>query len=94
MDDSVLAILGFVAACILLAVAALRFGVDSRGLTRESPLPGDPVVRIAPDFGRHGRELLTLEAFREHARMRTAWRVASGAWEPLRHSPGLKDSWA
>jgi hypothetical protein len=42
VDDGVLGILGFVALFVLLDVAALRFGVDSRRLTREPPLPGSP----------------------------------------------------
>jgi hypothetical protein len=53
MDDSVLAFLGFVGIFVVLDVASLRFGVDSRRLTRELPLPGEPVVRISPDNGRH-----------------------------------------
>ena len=67
MDDSVLAFLGFVAVFVVLAVAALRFGVDSRRLTHERPLPGDSVVRRSPDIDRHGRALLSLEACREDA---------------------------
>jgi hypothetical protein len=62
MDESVLAFLGFVGIFVVLDVAALHFGVDSRGLTRELPLPGEPVVRNSPDHGRHQCALLTLEA--------------------------------
>lgn len=65
MDDIVLAFFGFVSVFVVLAVAALRFGVDSRRLTRELPLPGEPVVRVPPDIGRHRRAPLTLEALRE-----------------------------
>ena len=46
MDDGVLEILGFIFIFIALDVAALRFGVDSRRLTPERPLPGDPVIRL------------------------------------------------
>jgi hypothetical protein len=67
MDDSVLAFFGFVTVFVVLAVAALRFGVDSRRLTRERPLPGEPVVRIPFGIGRHPRAPLTLEALREHS---------------------------
>ncbi len=66
MDDGVLGILGFVLIIIALDVAALRFSVDSRSLTRELPLPGDPVVRISPDIGRHVRAMQTREALRDH----------------------------
>ena len=78
MDGSVLAILGFVAALIVLDVAALRFGVDSRSLTCESPMPGEPGVCISPDLRRHRRAMLTLEAFRKRARVNVAWRVTAG----------------
>jgi hypothetical protein len=67
MDDGVLGFLGFVAILIVLDVAALRFGVDSRRLTREPPLPGDPVARIPPDAGRRARGLLTFAALRANA---------------------------
>jgi hypothetical protein len=53
--DAVLALLCFVGGFAVLAVAALRFGVDSRTLTRELPLPGEPDARFAPDIGRHLR---------------------------------------
>lgn len=43
MDDGVLWLLGLLAIFVLLDIAALRFGVDSRGRAREEPLPGEPV---------------------------------------------------
>jgi hypothetical protein len=67
MDDIVLAFLGFVAVFVVLAVAALRFGVDSRSLTRERPLPSESVVRVPPDISRYRRALLARDALREHA---------------------------
>jgi hypothetical protein len=78
MDGSVLAILGFVAAFVVLDVAALRFGGGWRSLTRELPMPGEPVFCIPPDVLRHRRAPLTLEAFRERARMNGAWRITVG----------------
>ena len=55
MDESVLAIIGFITALVALDVAALRFGVDSRRLTRELPLPSESSVRVSPDIDRHSR---------------------------------------
>ncbi len=55
MDDSVLAIIGFIAALVALDVAALRFGVDSRRLTREQPRLSESAVRVSPDIHRHPR---------------------------------------
>ena len=46
MDDGVLEILGLQFIFVALDDAALRFGVDSRRLTPEQPLPGDPVIRL------------------------------------------------
>jgi hypothetical protein len=46
VDDGVLGFLCFVFMFVALDVAALRFGVDSRRLTPEHPLPGDPVIRL------------------------------------------------
>ena len=81
MNDSVLAILGFIAAFVVLDVAALRFGVDSRRLTRELSLPGEPVVRVPPDIGRHLRAPLAQEALRE--RTLPAWATAPRPLAPI-----------
>ncbi len=67
MDDGVLGILGFVLIFVVLDVAALRFGHDSRSMSRELPLLGDAVVRIPPQTGRHVQALLTLESLRGQA---------------------------
>jgi hypothetical protein len=71
MDDSVLALLSFVVVFVLLDVAALRFAVDSRRLTRELPLPGEPAVPMHPVISRSEHALPTLEASRQQAR--PAW---------------------
>ncbi len=81
MDDSVLAFLGFVGIFVVLAVAALRFGVDSRRLTRELPLPGESVVRISPDNGRHPCALPTLEALEDHPLL--AWPAPPRSLVPI-----------
>jgi hypothetical protein len=94
MDESVLALLGFVAVFVVLAVAALRFGVDFSGLTRELPQQGDHVVRMSPAIGRYQRGLMTLDAFREHARTRDAWRATAGGWVPLRYPSDLRNGLA
>jgi hypothetical protein len=70
MNDAVFTILGFIAVLIVLDVAALRYGVDSRGLTRELPLSGDAAVRMTPDIGRRLRASLTLESPGESPRAR------------------------
>ena len=44
MDGEVLGILGFVFLFVVLDVAALRFGHDSRGWARELPLAGDVTI--------------------------------------------------
>jgi hypothetical protein len=64
MDDSVLVLLSFVVVFVLLDVAALRFAVDSRRLTRGLPLPGEPAVRMHPVISRSERAPATLEASR------------------------------
>lgn len=61
MHDGVLEFLGFVAILIVLDVAALCFGADSRHLTRELPLPGEPVMGSLPAIGRHVRARLNDE---------------------------------
>jgi hypothetical protein len=81
MDDSVLAFLGFVGIFVVLDVAALRFGVDSRRLTRELPLPGAPVVCVSPDNGRHLCALLTLEALQERTLL--AWPAPPRSLAPI-----------
>ena len=73
MDDSVLALLSFVVVFVLLDVAALRFAVDSRRLTRDLPLPGVPAVDMHPVISRGERPLPTLEASRQQARL--AWMI-------------------
>ena len=54
-DDSVVALICFIGALALLDVASLRFGVDSRRLTRELPLSSQPVARVTHDIGHHRR---------------------------------------
>jgi len=81
MDESVLAFLGFVGIFVALDVAALRFGVDSRRLTRELPLPGEPVVRVSPDNGRHLCALPTLEALEDHPLL--AWPAPPRSLVPI-----------
>lgn len=44
MDSGVLEILGLLLVFIVLDVAALRFGHDSRGRAREMPLAGDVTI--------------------------------------------------
>lgn len=43
MDNGVVGFLSFVFIFVVLDVAAVCFGVDSRRLTPELPVPGDPV---------------------------------------------------
>jgi hypothetical protein len=59
VDDGVLGFLGFVFIFVVLDVAALRFGVDSRRLTPEQPLPGDPVIRLPRVSGHQVRAFLS-----------------------------------
>lgn len=68
MDSDILGILGFVLIFVALDLAALRFGHDSRSMTRELPLPGDAAMRIPPGTGRRLRVLLTLDMINSHAR--------------------------
>jgi hypothetical protein len=70
MNDAVFTILGFIAIFVVLDVAALRYGVDSRGLTRELPLMGDAAIRTTPDIGSRLRAWLTLETPEESPRSR------------------------
>jgi hypothetical protein len=68
MEESALALLSFFIGFVILAVAALRFGVDSRWLTRESPLPGEPAVRLQLVASRGERALPVREVSRLQAR--------------------------
>jgi hypothetical protein len=68
VDGPVLGILGFVAILVLLDVAALRFGEDSRTWTRELPQAGD----AAPPFPRRPRFRLRPA----RARLGQGWTVA------------------
>lgn len=68
MDSEVLGILGFVFLFVALDVAALRFGCDSRSMSRELPLPGDAAVRIPHGTGHRLRVLLSPERLGNAAR--------------------------
>lgn len=72
MDDGVLGILGFLFVFVALDVAAIRFGQDSRSMTRELPLSGDAAIRLPPGAGRRLRALLTPELGNRAQRARPA----------------------
>lgn len=55
MDSDVLGILGFVFLFVVLDVAALRFGYDSRRWAREMPL-GSDAISTQPGSGRRLRQ--------------------------------------
>lgn len=57
MEGGILGILGFVLGFVALDVVALRFGHDSRSMTREMPLFGDRALGVSPRSGHRPRAL-------------------------------------